>query len=107
MENSVICITKEGGFKCVTLSLCILLLPEDKTTETCVTTISQTFRERREILKEWKEITACMYHNQPDLLAAIPLPLELTLAKLNKDLLLMTDTCLAALKICRLFTKQN
>ena len=101
MENSIIRIATDAGFKCVTLSSCIL--PEDGTAESCVTAIAQAFREGRELLDNWRDVTSRMYPNRPDLLALIPSSSLLTLAKLSNKSLLMTDTCATARKFRRLF----
>ena len=59
MENSILCIATDAGFKCVTLSSYIL--PEDGTAESCVTAIAQAFREGRELLDNWRDVTLHMY----------------------------------------------
>ena len=101
MESSILRIATDAGFKCVTLSSCIL--PEDGTAESCVTAIAQAFREGRELLDNWRDVTSRMYPNRPDFLALIPSSSLLTLAKLSNKSLLMTDTCATARKFRRLF----
>jgi hypothetical protein len=59
LENIVIRVAREGGFKCVTLTNCIL--PEDGYSETVVIAITQAFREGRIHLKDWRTVTDRMY----------------------------------------------
>ena len=44
LENVVVRVAREGGYKCITLSNCIL--PEDGCSDTIVTTIAQDFLGR-------------------------------------------------------------
>ena len=101
LENVVVRIAREGGYKCITLTNCIL--PEDGCSDTIVTAISQAFREGRVHLKDWRETTKQLYPNRQDLLDQIALPSDLTLAKLADGGVIMTDTCDPARKFRRLF----
>lgn len=101
MQNSIIRIAVEGGFRSVTLSSAIL--SEDETSEVLTDAILRTFREGRGILKVWREVTAREYPNRQDLLDLIPKPHQLTLSKLANGGWVMTDTCNPARKFRRLF----
>ena len=101
LENVVVRIAREGGYKYTTLNNCIL--PEDGCSDTIVTAISQAFREGRVHLKDWQETTKQLYPNCQDLLDQIALPLDLTLAKLADGGVIMTNTCDPARKLCHLF----
>ena len=100
MQNCIIRIASEGGFKNITLSSSIIAV--NGTSEMVVECILRTFKEGRGMLKAWKQVTKRMYPNRPDLLALIPEPSKLTLAKLAKGGWVMTDTCNPARKFWKL-----
>ena len=97
----VVRVAREEGYKCITLSNCIL--PEDGCSDTIVTAISQAFREDHVHLKDWQTVTERMYPDRQDLLDQIAKPSELTLAKFSDGGVIMTDTCDTAPKFCRQF----
>ena len=100
MQNSIMRISSEGGFKNVTLSSAILSV--DETSEMVTEAILRTFKEGRGILETWREVTAREYPGRQDLLDQIPKAAELTIAKLAKGGWIMTDTCNPARKFRRL-----
>ena len=92
--NNIIRIAIEGGFKNITLDACILT--KDGTAEMQRDGILRSFQTGRLMIQRWRNLTAKLYPNRPDLLAQIPMAHELTLAKLAKGGWVMTDTCNAA-----------
>ena len=56
------------------------------------------FREGRELLDNWRDITSRMYPNRPNLLTLIPLSSLLMLTKPSKNSALIADTCANACK---------
>ena len=98
--NNIIRIAVDGGFKNVTLDSCILT--RDGTAEMQRDGILRSFQTGRLMIQRWRDLTAKLYPNRPDLLARIPMAHELTLAKLAKGGWIMTDTCNAARKYRRL-----
>ena len=54
------------------------------------------------MLTAWREITKREYPGRQDLLAMIPSPCHLSIAKISKSGWIMTDTCNAARKFRRL-----
>lgn len=98
--NNIIRIAVEGGFKNVTLDSCILT--KNGTGEMQRDGILLSFQSGRIMIQRWRDLTAKLYPNRPDLLERIPKAHELTLAKLAHGGCVMTDTCNAARKYRRL-----
>ena len=96
MNNSIVRIASGGGFRTVTLNSAILLV--DKTSEMLCQAIMRIFKEGREMLETWHEVTVREYPNRPDLILLLPNANELSVAKLAKGGWLMTDTCNPARK---------
>ena len=94
MNNSVVRIAVEGGYRNITLNTAILLEDESSAVLTQATMIVRTFREGQVILKlkTWHEVTAREYPHRHTLIAKHPSPSELSLAKLAQGRWLMTDT---------------
>ena len=101
IENCIVRAAREGGFKCITLSSCIL--PEDGKATTCVTAIDQAYREGREHLEDWRKVTEQMYPDRQEIINLIPPSSDLTLTKLADHGVVMTDTCDTARKFRREF----
>ena len=101
INNIIIRIATEGGFRNITLNSAIL--SEDETSEVLTATIVRTFREGQQFLVTWREVTMREYPERPDLLQSLPHPSELSLAKLARGGWIMTDTCSPMQKFRRLF----
>ena len=86
--NSIVRIADDHGYRNVALSSGIIA--KDSTAEEQVLAIERTFAEGRELLLQWRNVTARMYPGNCDLLDRIPLPSKLTLARLHKNGWLMT-----------------
>ena len=56
----------------------------------------QTFKESGALLDAWRDVTIQMYPARVDLLDMIPKGSNLTLSKLAKQGMIMTDTCATA-----------
>ena len=91
IQNSVIRIARNGGYKNICLDSGIM--SEDETAILLNQAIQQAFKEGRDRLTAWRAVTARQYPGREDLLALIPLATDLTLAKLAKGGYLTTDTC--------------
>ena len=77
----------------------------DGTGEMVRDSILRFLQTGRQILDRRRDITSRMYPNRPDLLSRIPQTNELTISKLANGGWVMTDTCNAARKYCRLIVK--
>jgi hypothetical protein len=62
----------------------------------------QTFKESGELLDAWRDVTVEMYPACVHLVDMIPKGSYLTLSKLAKQEMIMTDTCATAQKFRRL-----
>ena len=82
LENCIIRISAEGGFKTVTLSSTIL--SEDETSEMVTKCIIYTFKEVRSMLTAWREITKREYPGRQNLLDMIPSPCQLSIENIAK-----------------------
>jgi len=102
--NSIVRIADAHGYRNVALSSGIIA--KDSTAEEQVLAIERTFAEGRELLLQWRNVTARMYPGNCDLLDRIPLPSKLTLARLHKNGWLMTDNCPTAMKFKRLLHEE-
>jgi hypothetical protein len=100
IQNVVIRFLSDGGFKTITLSTSIIA--EDETAESLSKSIMQTFKESGELLDAWRYVTVEMYPARVDLVDMIPKGSDLTLSKLAKQGMIMTDTCATARKFRRL-----
>ena len=69
--NNIIRIAVAGGFKNITLDACILT--KDGTAEIQRDGILWTFQTGRVMIHRWRELTASVYLDCPDLLEQIPL----------------------------------
>ena len=98
--NSGTQLEDERGPRTVALSSAIVEV--DGTAENQVAAIERTFAEGRDLLRNWREVTARMFPNRQDLLDQLPLPLKLTLARFHNKGWIMTDTCNTARKFRRL-----
>jgi len=94
IQNAVVGILTNGGYKMITLSSGILL--ENETSKSVTASITCTFEEGRSLLKKWRDITSQLYPRQEDLLQLIPAADDLSLAKLAKGGLINTDGANAA-----------
>ena len=94
----------DNGFNIVTLSSCIIA--EEETAESLTQSIVHAFKESRELLQAWCDVTVALFPNQQDLFETIPAPTKLPLAKAAKKGIIMTDTCNTACKLCRLLIDQ-
>ena len=101
LNNSIVRIAIEGGFKCVTLNSAIL--SEDETSQVLTQAIVRTFREGRAMLQTWRVVTQRVYPGRADLLALLPKPSDLSLSKLTNGGWIMTDTCNPAREFRKLF----
>ena len=100
MQNSIIRIASDGGFKSVTLSSAIL--SEDDTGGMITEAILRTFKEGRAIIDVWRAITLREFPGRQDLMDILPMDSQLTLAKLAMGGWIMTDTCNPARRFRRL-----
>jgi hypothetical protein len=91
IQNVIIRFLSDGGFKTITLSTSIIA--EDETAESLSKSIMQTFKESGELLDAWRDVTIEMYPARVDLVDMIPKGSDLTLSKLAKQGMIMTDTC--------------
>ena len=101
IENCIVRIACDAGYRCITLDSCIL--PEDGKATTCVTAIKQAYQEGREHLDDWRKVTSDMYPGRQDLLDQLLLSQKLSVKKLAKGGVLMTDNCDTARKFRREF----
>ena len=67
--------------------------------------ILRYFQTYRQMLHRWQDLISRMCPNLPDLLARILQANELTIAKLDDGGWVITDTCNAARKYCRLLVE--
>ena len=104
MQNVVVGILKDSGFRRIILSGCILAV--DESADSTLGAISGCFRESGKILDGWRNITKELYPDRPDLLALIPRGSQLALTKLGKHGFTMTDTCDTARKLRRLIADE-
>lgn len=91
IQNVIIRFLSDGGFKTITLSTSIIA--EDETAQSLSKSIMQTFKESGELLDAWRDVTIEMYPARVDLVDMIPKGSDLTLSKLAKQGMIMTDTC--------------
>ena len=98
--NSILKIATKDGHENVALSLEIFAA--GGTAESGVAAIQSKFSEGRELLKNWCDVTCCMFPDQQDLLDKLPDTMNLTLARLVEHGWLMTDTCNTAQKFRKL-----
>ncbi len=94
IQNAVVGILTDGGYKMITLSSGILL--ENETSKSVTASITCTFEEGRSLLKKWRDITSQLYPGREDLLQLIPAADDLSLAKLAKGGLINTYQANAA-----------
>ncbi len=99
IQNAVVGILTDGGYKMITLSSGIL--PENETSKSVTASITRTFEEGRSLLKKWRDITSQLYPGREDLLQLIPAADDLSLAKLSKGGLINTDGANAARGYCQ------
>jgi len=98
-ENVVVGYMSNSGYKSVVLDATIV--PNGKTAEHLHASILRTFNEAGGLLKDWCDVTAAMYKDDPklqSLLAKIPNSTELCLSKFNRATV-STDTCNTARKM--------
>jgi hypothetical protein len=101
IQNAVMGILRDGGFKMVTLLSGILA--ENENAECLTGSIIRTFKESGQLLDDWRIVLKRLYPSCQDLLDMIPQLQALTLAKLANDGMVSTDTCnTARKKICLL-----
>ncbi len=96
IQNVVLSLLSESGYEMVTLSSGIIA--RDKTSQSLVNAIRKSFSKGQNLLLGWRNKTADMFPNKPNLLDMIPQSTELTLAKLGKGGCVSTDNCNAARK---------
>jgi hypothetical protein len=104
IQNVIIRFLSDGGFKTITLSTSIIA--EDETAESLSKSIMQTFKESAELLDAWRDVTVEMYPARVDLVDMIPKGSDLTLSKLAKQGMIMTDTCATARKFRQLLINE-
>ncbi len=103
IQNAVVGILTDSGFKMVTLSSGI---PAENETAKCLTgSIIRTFKEGGQLLNDWRIVLERLYPSRQDLLDMIPQSQALTLDKLANDGMVSTDTCNTARKTRRLLCK--
>ena len=103
IENLVIGVMTDGGFKCITVSTSVM--PEDQSAVSCKDSILHTFKEGRRLLKMWRDTTVNMFPGQTALIDDIPSPNELNIGKLHDGGSVMTDNCDKAKKERRLLSE--
>ncbi len=100
IQNAAVGILTDSVFKMVTLSSGILV--ENETAEYLTGSIVLTFKEGGKLLEGWRTVLTWLYPHHQDLINMIPQSNELTLTKLAKDGMVLTDTCNTARKTQRL-----
>ena len=100
-QNNILRIAKDGGFKNVTLDSCIVT--PNATSVMIRDGVLQSFQTGRVILQRWRTLVSELYPGRQDLLDQIPLPKELSLAKLASGGWSLTDTCNPARAFRKLF----
>ncbi len=103
IQNAIVGILTDGGFKMVTLLSGILA--ENETAGCLTGSIIRTFKEGGQLLDDWRLVLECLYPSCQDLLDMIPQLQALTLAKLANDDMVSTETCNTARKTRRLLCK--
>jgi hypothetical protein len=96
IQNAVVGILTDGGFKMVNLSSGILA--ENETAKCLTGSIICTFKEGGQLLDDWRIVLKRLYPSRQDLLDMIPQSQALTSAKLANDGMVSTDTCNTARK---------
>ncbi len=96
IQNAVVGILTDGGFKMVTLLSGILA--ENKTVECPTGSVVRTFKEGGKLLEGWRTVLTWLYPHCQDLINMIPQSNEFTLTKLAKNGMVSTDTCNTARK---------
>ena len=102
IENVILGYLTENGFQTIVLDSAII--PEEENSEAIQSSIVRTFDRAGDLLDKWRDKTAEMYPDKPELLQYIPTRDGLKLSKLN-NIDLMTDTCNTARKVARLLAK--
>ena len=103
IQNVIIRFLSDGGFKTITLSTSIIA--EDETAESLSKSIRQIFKGG-ELLDAWQDFTLEMYPAWVDKVDMIPKGSYLTLSKLTKQGMIMTDTCATAQKFRQLLINE-
>jgi hypothetical protein len=91
IQNTVVGVLMDGGFKMVSLSSGILA--ENETAECLTGSIICTLKEGDQLLDDWRIVLERLYPSRQNLLNVIPQSQALTLAKLANDGMVSTDTC--------------
>ena len=104
MQNLVVAILSDSGFRRVALSGCII--SEDESAASTLQAITGTFKESGALLEYWRDVTSHLYPNRKDLLDLIPRGTKLSLTKLGQRGFTMTDTCDTARKLRRLIAEE-
>lgn len=99
--NLIVQVCNGPAYSNVALLSCIFA--DNGTAESRVAAIQRTFREGRELLQHWHDITALIFPCNKRLLSLLPDPSRLTLARLAKHGFLMMDTCDTSRKFRRAF----
>ncbi len=100
IQNALVGILTDGGFKMVTLLSGILV--ENETAECLTGSIVRTFKEGGKLFEGWRTVLRQLNPHHQDLINMIPQSNELTLTKLAKDGMVSSDTCNTAHKTQRL-----
>jgi hypothetical protein len=103
IQNAVVGILTDGGFKMVNLLSGILA--ENETAKCLTGSIIRLFKEAGQLLDDWRIVLERLYPSCQDLLNMIPQLQALTLAKLANDAMVSTDTCNTARKTRHLLCK--
>ena len=99
-RKRILKIATKAGYENVALLSSIFVA--DGMVESGVSVIQRTFSEGCDLLKNWRNVTRCMFPDQRYLLNKLPDPIKLTMARLAKHGCLMTYTCNTAQKFRKL-----
>jgi hypothetical protein len=91
IQNIIIGMLTDGGYKAITLSTSIIA--ENETSESLVSSIPTCFKESGLLLEDWQMVTKEMNPLNEIFLEMIPSAEDLTLAKLANNGMVMVDTC--------------
>jgi len=91
MNNAIVRIVILGGFQNICLNSAIL--SEDKTSTMPTQTMLRKFREAKNTLKSWHQVTDHEYPDRDDLIQLLPPITDISVAKLAKGGWTMTLFC--------------
>ena len=94
IQNAIVRYLGDNGYE--TVSVDTAIIAEDEMTECFSGCIGHTFNKCGNLLESWRSIAERMYLNRPDILVGIPSHGNVTLVKLGKGEMIITDGCSTA-----------